>query len=121
MTPQQLLAEADGLLGSPVKGTRGLWPRACAWLIRLALEQTLDDFWARELPQAERSSMRAQLLLLPRYAGAEVADQARDAWSGLSRAGHYHSYDLPPTAAELRSWYDQVAQVATMLAAPKPS
>jgi hypothetical protein len=115
MNSEQLLSEADHLLTSQVKGTRGLWPRACAWLTRLALEQALDEFWARKLPEAKDCSMRAQLLLLPRYAGTAVAADASDAWFGLARAAHHHSYDLAPTAAELRRWHDLVKNLAETL------
>jgi len=52
MTPAELLAEADRLLTSVVPGTRGRWPRACAWLTRLALEQALDEYWSRTLLEA---------------------------------------------------------------------
>jgi hypothetical protein len=117
MTPQELLAEADRLLGTVVPGTRGRWPRACAWLIRLALEQSLDEFWQRTLPDAAACSMRAQLLLLPRYAGEETAAHARDAWFGLAPAAHYHSYDLAPTAAELRRWLELVTSITAQLRA----
>jgi hypothetical protein len=117
MTPDQLLAEADRLLTTVVPGTRGRWPRACAWLIRLALEQALDDYWARVLPEAASCGMRAQLLLLPAYAGGDIAQRAREAWTGLAQAGHHHAYDLAPTAAELRGWHSLVSQLATDLAA----
>ena len=115
MTPQDLLAEADRLLTTVVPGTRGRWPRACAWLIRIALEQSLDDFWATRLPEAADCGMRPQLLLLPRYAGQALAGQARDAWLGLARATHRHAYDLAPTASELRRWHDLVAGIVTSL------
>jgi hypothetical protein len=123
MKPQELLAEADRLLTTVVPGTRGRWPRACALLIRLALEQSLDEYWQRTLPEAASCSMRAQLLLLPRYAGEETAAQARDAWFGLAPAAHHHAYDLAPTAAELRRWHDLVATIAATLssAAPAPA
>ena len=117
MTPQELLAEADRLLGTVVPGTRGRWPRACAWLIRLALEQSLDEFWQRTLPGVAACSMRAQLLLLPRYAGEETAAQARDAWFGLAPAAHHHAYDLAPTAAELRRWHQLVTSITARLRA----
>lgn len=101
MTPAELLAEADRLLTTTRPGTRGLWPRACAWLIRLALEQALDDCWRRVLPEAIGCGMRPQLLLLPRYTDQATAQEAREAWLGLARATHHHAYDLAPTAAEL--------------------
>jgi hypothetical protein len=115
MTPEELLLEADRLLTTVVPETRGRWPRVCAWLIRLALEQSLDDFWKKTLPDAEKCSMRAQLLLLPAYAGEETAAQARDAWFGLAPAAHHHAYDLAPTAAELRRWHDLVTTMAASL------
>jgi hypothetical protein len=121
MTPQELLSEADRLRTTVVPGTRGRWPRACAWLIRLALEESLDEFWAKSLPEAAICSMRAQLLLLPRYAGEETAAQASDAWFGLAPAAHHHAYDLAPTAAELRRWHDLVATIAAALGSAKPT
>jgi hypothetical protein len=121
MTPQALLAEADRLLTTVVPETRGRWPRVCAWLIRLALEQSLDEFWLRTLPAAAKCSMRAQLLLLPTYAGEETAAQARDAWFGLAPAAHHHAYDLAPTAAELRRWHELVATMAAGLRAQAPA
>jgi hypothetical protein len=115
MTPQELLSEADRLFTTVVPGTRGRWPRACAWLTRLALEQALDDYWRRTLPEAARCGMRPQLLLLPSYAGEHTAAEARDAWFGLARATHHHADDLAPTAPELRRWHHLVAAVITDL------
>jgi hypothetical protein len=120
MTTEELLSEADRLLTTVVPGTRGRWPRACAWLIRLALEQTLDRYWARVLPQAAECGMRPQLLLLPTYAGAHTAERAREAWMGLARATHHHAYELAPTAAELRSWHRAVAQLSADLPSHQP-
>ena len=120
MTPESLLAEADRLLVAVVPGTRGRWPRACAWLIRLALEQALDRYWASVLPEAAACGMRAQLLLLPAYAPGETARRAREAWTGLARATHHHPYELAPTAAELRTWHDQVTNLLVDLAASRP-
>ena len=115
MTPRELLDEAQQLLSEVIPGTRGRWPRACAWLIRLALERALDEYWASVLPEAASCSMRAQLLLLPHHAGKEIAQKAADAWFGLARAAHHHAYELAPTAAELRSWHTAVTQLITDL------
>jgi hypothetical protein len=117
VTPEELLTAADQLLTSPVPGAGAQWPRACALLIRLALEMTLDRFWARVLPEAAGCGMRQQLLLLPLYTvdlpGA--AGLAREAWLGLAGAAHHHAYELAPTAAELRTWHSEVTQLATLL------
>jgi hypothetical protein len=116
VTPADLLDQADRLLSAVIPDTQGCWPRACAWIIRLALEETLDQYWSRVLPEAASCGMRAQLLLLPAYADISTAQRAREAWTGLSRAVHHHAYDLAPTAAELRTWHALVSQLTTELA-----
>jgi hypothetical protein len=116
VTPEELLAAADQLLTSSVPGLGSLWPRACALLIRLALEVTLDQYWGRVLPSAATVGMRQQLLLVPLYASDEAASLAREAWLGLAGAAHHHAYELAPTAAELRGWHTTVSELGRMLA-----
>ncbi len=118
VAPEELLASADQLLTTPIPGLAGLWPRACALLIRLALEQALDQYWTRMLPSAVETGMRVQLLLLPLYAGDEATRLAREAWLGLAGAAHHHAYELAPTAAELRGWHTAVTELAGVLAGP---
>jgi hypothetical protein len=120
MTPEGLLAEADRVLRTVVPGVGGCWPRACVWLARLALEDGLDRFWARTRPEVAACGMRPQLLLLPRYAGADLAQRTRQAWNGLSRAAHHHAYESTPTAAELRRWHDLVAAILADLSEKPP-
>lgn len=139
VTPEVLLASADQLLTSPVPGLGSLWPRACALLIRLALELSLDRYWERVLPEAAECGMRQQLLLLPQYtrppsadsvldagaaldaseaAAADAADAAslaREAWLGLAGAAHHHAYELAPTAEELRGWHTAVLRLNASL------
>jgi hypothetical protein len=120
VTPDDMLAEADRLLTSAVPGGEGRWPRACAWLIRLALESALDGYWAAVQPEVASCGMRPQLLLLPAYAGPDIAQRARETWTGLARAAHHHPYELAPTAAELRSWHTAVSRlVSDLTAAPR--
>jgi hypothetical protein len=119
--PAELLEAAARLLASPLRSghdseMEGHWPRTCALLTRLALESALDEYWGRALPSAAGCSMRAQLLLLPRFAGDEAAALARESWLGLSRAAHHHAYELAPTAGELREWHSAVRRLASMLA-----
>ncbi len=118
VTPKELLAAADQLLTAPVPGIGALWPRTCALLIRLALEMTLDRFWARVLPAAAGCGMRQQLLLLPLYTAdvPTASGLAREAWLGLAGAAHHHAYELAPTAAELRTWHTEVRELADLLA-----
>jgi hypothetical protein len=117
ITPEGLLAAADQLLTSPIPGAGAQWPRACALLIRLALEMTLDRFWGRALPSAVDCGMRQQLLLLPHYTAEcpTAAGLAREAWLGLAGATHHHAYELAPTAAELRTWHTKVNELAILL------
>ena len=125
MNPDAYLAAADRLLTDLISGARGTWPRACAWLIRLALESALTTFWESAcLPVAACRSRRAQFLLLPRYCDPEISHRAALAWATLSQAGHHHAYELGLTAAELRRLRDEVQAVIPSLrpaAAPQPS
>jgi hypothetical protein len=150
VTPEAMLDSAELLLTSPLEGLGNLWPRACALVIRLALEQSLDRYWARVLPEAAECGMRQQLLLLPLYASSsessassessesfasggfdapegdfdpalDAASLAREAWRGLARAAHHHVYELAPTAQELRRWHTAVSRLTVLLAqAPDP-
>lgn len=121
VSAEALLTAADRLLSSPSDSSSdgdwlgGHWPRTCALLIRLALETALDSYWERVAPSAANCSMRAQLLLLPRFAGLETATLARESWLGLSRAAHHHAYELAPTASELRDWHSSVSKLVAAL------
>lgn len=123
--PRQEQANADGylaasrqLLTQVIAGARGTWPRACAWLIRLALESELTRFWLSSCPPAaDCRSHRAKFLLLPRYAEPSLARRAHQAWATLSHAGHHHAYELGLTAAELRRLLDDTTEIITALRA----
>lgn len=110
-SPTDLLSSTDRLLGSAqvTSSTTGVWPRAAALLLRLALEEGLRQYWRRVRPELARCPTHAQALCLESYAGADLARRWSAVWSGLSKACHYHSYELSPTAGELRAWRDEVA------------
>ncbi|MEU8110868.1 hypothetical protein [Micromonospora sp. NPDC048947] len=103
-TPQRCLAAADQLLrGSGLLGTvavtAGWWPRACACLIRLALEGGIDAYWRRVKPTvaACRQGRAKQLMLRGRLGpGGETARRVAFAWATLSAATHHHCYELAP-------------------------
>ncbi|SIM83826.1 hypothetical protein [Micromonospora cremea] len=115
-TPQRCLAAADQLLrGSGRLGAvavpGGWWPRACACLIRLALEGGIDAYWRRVKPTvaACRQGRAKQLMLRGRLGpGTETARRVAYAWATLSTAAHHHCYELAPTAAELRRLHTEV-------------
>jgi hypothetical protein len=102
------LAVADRILADPELVEGGTWPRACTWLIRLALEHGLDDFWAAHRPDVADVSRRAQLLTLTRTVDPALGSRATELWHALSRAAHHHAYELAPTGPELRAWHTDV-------------
>lgn len=83
-----------------------MWPRACAMLIRQALETGVDAIWLASPGTASltRSSMRSQLTCLPAYIDPQLAGEISYIWVALSEACHYHAYELAPTAVELADW-----------------
>jgi hypothetical protein len=117
MTPQQLLDAARDLMTNPRPSMRRCWQRGCACLTRLALETGLRRYWQRHPRTASvaRSPMWHQLIVLPRFLDPETARIARAAWFGLSRAAHHHTYELPPTLAELGGWHRDVTYLLSRL------
>ncbi|MGC9671224.1 hypothetical protein ACNTMW_32345 [Planosporangium sp. 12N6] len=113
MTPDRCLGAADQLLrGSGALGTTAVtgawWPKACACLVRLALESGLDDFWHRASPPvAACANGRTKQLLLRRY-DRRLARRISYAWAALSAATHHHCYEMAPTAGELRRLHTEV-------------
>jgi hypothetical protein len=109
------LAVADRILKEPELVEDGAWPRACTWLIRLALEHSLDDFWTGSQPELTEVSRRAQLLTLTRTVDTDLGHRATNLWHTLSRAAHHHAYELAPTGSELRSWHTEVLTLSQTL------
>ena len=104
------------MLADVIAGARGTWPRACAWLLRLALESELTRFWQSVCPPvATCRSHRAQFLLLPQYVDRATAHRAALAWAALSKAGHHHCCELGLTASELGYLRDEVQDIIGVL------
>ena len=111
--PDELLSAARHLLDTPDGRTVGVWARAVAYLSRQALESYLDEYWCKKAPGTERVSTRAQLICLPCFLGnGDLARQITYTWNGLSQACHHHSYELAPTATELRGWVSVIGELA---------
>lgn len=116
MSPSELLRSADTLLTGAGPSLGICWQRVCAGLLRIALEQTLRQYWhQRRRRVGDRASIRSQLLVLAVVADKKIAATASGAWHGLSRAMHHHAYELPPTVAELRGWYHDVVSLLPQL------
>ncbi|MGW7644184.1 hypothetical protein [Streptomyces bobili] len=114
----ELLAAADQLLNPSDDTTLspGVRARAAATLLRLALDETLDAFWRSVSPRMSRSTGRTRMLCLQWYVTPSLARQWYTVWSGLSAACHYHTYDLPPTPAEVRAWHQDVSELLRVMA-----
>lgn len=121
--PHRCLAAAGEMLhGTGPLGasavTGGWWPKACACLIRLALEGGLDAYWQQASPAvAACRRWRTKLLMLRgrRGPGLPVAIRVSFAWATLSRATHHDCYETAPTAAELRRLHTEVTDLLTQL------
>lgn len=86
------------------------WPRAAAILLRQHLELALAEHWRNgRYPTMADASLRSQLIALPSFVGdADLATRVRHVWFRLTRACHDGTYDLQPTASQLRGWADIV-------------
>jgi hypothetical protein len=92
--------------------TAGWWPKACACLLRLALEAGIDTFSRQTNPPvAACGSRRAKLLMMRRHKNRNIVRRASYAWATLSQATHHHCYELAPTAAELRRLHTEVSTI----------
>jgi hypothetical protein len=121
VTSDRCLAAADQMLrGAGPLGVlalaAGWWPKACACLIRLALEGGIDAFWQQVSPPvAACGSARTKLLMLRSRTDRAVARRISFAWATLSSATHHHCYELAPTAGELRGLHAEVTALVKTL------
>ncbi|MFE3545547.1 hypothetical protein ACFXK0_21500 [Nocardia sp. NPDC059177] len=81
-------------------------------MLRIALEQAIQDLWRAVSPQMGRVTVRAQLLVLPKYLGEEAAADARLLWSELSTTAHHNDFELAPAVQQLRRWQEAAHRVA---------
>lgn len=109
------LAVADRLLRDPEVVEHAVWPRACTWLIRIAVEHAVDGYWARTEPAVGRSRNRTAQFVVLRHREPDTGQRAWELWSRLSRAAHHHAYELAPTADELRSWHREAERLVAAL------
>lgn len=111
------LAFADRMLREPELVERAVWPQACTWLIRLAVEHAIDAYWVRNVPGMNATRNRRAQLIVLRHREPELGPAADELWSRLSGAAHHHAYELAPTAGELRAWHGEAARLVAGLAA----
>ncbi|MFD6455861.1 hypothetical protein ACWFRF_22490 [Nocardia sp. NPDC055165] len=84
-------------------------------MLRIAMEQAIRELWRAVSPKMERVTVRAQLLVLPKYIGEEAAGEARLLWSELSTTAHHNDYQLAPAVEELRRWQEAAERVANAI------
>ena len=83
-TAERLLAWARAVAAHPELGLQGTWPRAAALLGRQALEEGLDGFWMRQLPQMREATRATQLACFERFVrDRDLVLGLRTAWAAL--------------------------------------
>jgi len=111
MTVVDILSMAEAVLDGSVSVPGGHSARAAAVLARQALEEIVDERCASIALGMGRPSMRSKLIILTALDVATVGACAQTAWDSLSRACHHHSYELQPTAGEVRDLIGLVRSV----------
>ncbi len=109
--PVVLLDLADAILDGSITVPGACAARAAAVVARQVLEDAVERRCRELAGTSARPTFRSQLILLRELGDPVVADNARVAWDGLSRACHHHSYELQPTAREVRGLVDVVRNV----------
>lgn len=89
-------------------------PRIRALQARNRLERSIIDCLTAHGWQVAASTMRVRLICL-RVARPDCLDAAESAWAGLSRACHYHAYELDPADAEIAHLTQLVDRIVAQL------
>jgi hypothetical protein len=84
------------------------WPRGCAFLIRMELEEWVRSHSVMLDENLASASMRSQLMCLGQTVPEDQAVRATSCWHQLSEACHQHAYELAPTVGELSFLLDEV-------------
>ena len=100
----------DVLDGKVSLGSRGA--RTAALLARRALEDWLDEQSATWSTSSYwEPTTKSKLVVLEALRGADIGELAKNVWHGLSVACHHHSYELQPSAVEVRHLVEQVRKL----------
>lgn len=109
------LGTADRLITDASTDLDGLWSRASAWMMRIALEHAVRELWQTVSPGMTSVTARAQMLVLSRYIGEPMAGEARLLWSQLSAVTHHHDYELAPAIQQLRRWQESSERIVAAI------
>lgn len=114
----RLLRACETLLSHDAWALSHWWARGAAHLARQAMESLLDEYWTMQRPAVAGVPVRARFLGLHAFtADAEAIHDGYSTWSQLSRACHYHPYELAPTRAEVHAWVNDASRFCTWLRA----
>lgn len=112
MTPSERLDVAQGLLERSGEAMAGLWPRACAVLVRQALEGAVDAVLRERVPGGQAASWRVKFLCLGRAIGDEgKARELGYVWGRLSEVLHRGGGGLAASEVQLWGWVEVVRGV----------
>ena len=116
-----ILGGVRSLLHQP-QSLKGAWLRGVVFPIRGVLEKEVDRFWEATFDGMKGANRSTKFICLKHLARDrciamkdELAGEVYSAWKTLSRACHYHGYDLTPTVSELKLWIDQVERLCKSL------
>jgi hypothetical protein len=85
MNADTLLRLDHATLPLGVAGFVGIWPRCSPWLLRLARERKIRQFWSTRRPEVAACSYRAQLLALGNFVDADTQQRTTQLWHVLGR------------------------------------
>jgi len=112
MTPKERLDVAERLLERSGGALVGLWPRACAVLVRQALEGAVDRVLREEVPGSQAANWRVKFLCLGRAIGDErKARELAYVWGRLSEVLHRGGGAMGASEVQLRGWVERVRGV----------
>lgn len=112
MTPGERLAVAEGLLEKSGEAMAGLWPRACAVLVRQALEGAVERVLRERVPGSQAARWRVKFLVLGRAIGDEgKARELGYVWGRCSEVLHRGGGGLGASEVQLRGWVEVVRGV----------
>ena len=110
--PSDLIAEVRGLLDRDALELPETWSCLCVFLLRQAIELTLDHVLADHISASSRVSARAQLIVLSAFASdTTIAREAAHTWYALSAAAHLRGTGTTPSRAEIEMWFRRVEEL----------
>ncbi|MEH0424458.1 hypothetical protein [Streptomyces sp. B21-083] len=112
---EELLLTADQLLTARTGATAAGRHRGASLALRTALEISIDRVLDAAVPGLAGTTMRAKMLCLHCYTGAETARRTHAVWAHLCLGCHYHQYEIGPTRDQVHTWRTEVGELVGTL------